>query len=120
MGLSKALQTVASKVSKSLGGAAVLRKSSSTYDPATGQTTTTTTDYTVYVSYEEYSDHLVDGTAIQTTDRKALFSAGDLPSGVAPAQNDKLIEGGKTMTVVRVRPTEVQGSAVTYQLQVRA
>jgi hypothetical protein len=120
MGLAETLQRAAGTVSKQFGGAATLRKYSSTYDPATGTTTSTTTDHTVYVTYEDYSDHLVDGTAIQTTDRKALFSAGDLPAGVAPAQNDELIEGGTTMTVVRVRPAEVQGSAVTYQLQVRA
>lgn len=120
MGLAQSLQAVASKVQKRLGGAATLTTKRSTYDPATGQTSTTSTSYPVYVSYDDYADHLVDGTAIQTTDRKALLSAGDLPSGVAPVANDTLTEGGKTMTVVRVRPSEVSGETVAYEIQVRS
>lgn len=120
MGLAKALQSVASKVEKKFGGTATLTTKRSTYNPATGQTSTTSTAYTVYVSYEDYSDHLVDGTAIKTTDRKAMFSAGDIAAAVVPMQNDTLTEGGNTMTIVRVRPVEVAGTVVTYQLQVRS
>jgi hypothetical protein len=87
-----------------------------TYDPTTGSTTPTETAQTVQACVFPYSNALIDGTLIRTTDLQALVAA----SGVSePAAGSTLLWGGVTRTIVRAKNLGPAGTFVLYELQVR-
>jgi hypothetical protein len=89
-----------------------------TYDPTTGATTDdVTTDYTGTGRLGNYRDSAVDGTLFLQGDRQATFVPDD--ASATPVVGDTLIVGSDTYSVINGKERSVNGTAVSWTLQVR-
>ena len=96
-----------------------MRRSATTggndWDPSSG--TTTTTDYAATMVVTDYAQKDVDGTVIQSTDKKVLMAPG---VAVVPNTSDVLVTpDGDTLSVVAVKPLKPAGTLVLYEIQAR-
>jgi hypothetical protein len=97
------------------------RITGSVYDASAGTNTPTTADVTVSGVEQMYQDRDVDGTLIQTGDRKVLIEGKALAAAsVAPSENDTLTYDGTAHKVITVSRTRAGGVNIVYELQVRA
>jgi hypothetical protein len=95
-----------------------LTRTAATYDPATSSTgTPTETVQTGSGAEIEYDSRDIDGTLVKVGDKKLLLSAVDFTE---PQAGDVVTVGANTYTVIRCKPTNPAGTAVLYQVQVRA
>lgn len=89
-------------------------------NPVTANTTEgglTEKSYSCKGVISDYSDLQVDGTVIQTGDRRIVLLAGSLPSNISPDTGDFIeIEGGKS-TIVQVF-RDPAGATYTCQTRV--
>jgi len=121
--LLKAAQA-AMKAAKAVGATkvATLRRTTSSYNPATGTNTTSTTDYSwtgVLDSYDGMvargGDYVMDGMAVIAGDRRWLGAASDVDVTPDP-ETDTLIVDSVTYQIVTAK-TDPAGA--THELQVR-
>lgn len=64
----------------------------------------------------EYDAYHVNGTTILANDRKALIIAATLPTGIEPADGDKLTAQGKHYNVIHVKRDP---ASATFECQLR-
>lgn len=95
---------------------ATYRRTSSTYNPATGSNTVTNTDYTVPMVLTSYSSFEVDKNVVLVSDRKCIVRQAAM--SVSPnIATDKVIAESKTYNIIRVTQDP---AAATYTLQLRS
>lgn len=87
------------------------------YNTATSSVTETTANYTFTGAVTSYNSREIDGTLIQSGDRKVIVAASGL--AVVPKISDKVTGIGDTVRVVNVRTLRESGETVAYVLQVR-
>lgn len=91
------------------------RAGTPTYNPATGDVTADAdTAFTIRGVFVAYRDEHIDGTLIQSGDRKLLVSADG--SETAPQKGD-VVDG---MSLINVRTFAPNGIAVAWSCQARA
>lgn len=93
------------------------RRTSGSYDPATGAATVTEATYTITAAVLDYPQRVIDGTRIQQGDKKVLVSAEGLT--VEPDVDDLLTIASVFHTIVRARKISPSGENVLWELQVR-
>jgi len=76
------------------------------------------TDYPGYGVVTEFNRREVDGTLVQTGDKKVLLSAEDLQ--IAPETSDLVVVDGVEYKIVTINPLSPAGTVVLYELQIRA
>lgn len=92
------------------------RRTSSTYNPATGANVVTNTDYTVPMVLTKYDSFEVDRQSVLSTDRKCIVRQAAM--SVTPnIATDKVIAESKTYNIIRVTQDP---AAATYTLQLRS
>ena len=121
MGLKRAtLAKAVNSAFKALGDipvSAVLRRSTSTYDTATGINTVSTSDTTIYKAiFTKFEKFEVDKVVVLATDVKLIFQQSEV-SIVPSTAIDTIIWNSKTYNILRVGEDP---AAVTYILQLRA
>ena len=102
------------------GAAGSVRRSATTggnsWDPSSG--TTTTTDYPATMVVTDYAQADINGTVIQSTDKKVLMAPG---VAVVPNTSDVLVTpDGGTLSVVGVKPLKPAATLVMYEIQARS
>ena len=120
MGLREAIQSAAGAAVKAVGNVAVSTDYrsfvSSSYNTATGSTTTThTTVEGVSVIFDAFRLEQIDGQKVKPEDKLALVAQTQIP-GVTPDDNDQLTEGAVVWNVMRVG---VDPAGAMWELQVR-
>jgi len=116
--LDKRMRALGQRLVDAYGKPVTLRRTTSTYDPATGTTSTSTTNYSVNGVLEGYEDSRIDGTVVQAGDLRVTIPAQNL--AIAPSmETDALVIGSGTWTLVNVRPTYSGEQVAIYELQVR-
>jgi hypothetical protein len=93
------------------------KKTSGTYDPATGSATVTETAYSITAAVFDYPQRVIDGTRIQHGDKKVLVSCEGLT--VDPDVDDAVTISSVSHQVVRARKISPAGEIVIWELQVR-
>jgi hypothetical protein len=93
------------------------KRTSGTYDPATGAATVTEATYSVTGAVFDFPAAVIDGTLIQQGDKKVLVSA--LGLSVEPDVDDSLTIGGTAHQIVQVKKLSPAGTTVLWTLQVR-
>lgn len=120
MTLDARFRSLARKMTGKYGKAITLRKTESTYDPATGQTTETTTDYAVKTEPPQpYEQRYIDGQLIQTGDMRLLVAATDPGLTDTPDLEWKALMDGDTWQIVTIRPIWSGEQVAAYELQTR-
>jgi len=79
-------------------------------------TNPTTASYSVKGYVTDYAQGQINGTLVKVGDRVAVIYGSSLPAGVEPATADKIGDGAKTWTVVRV---ERHSDGAVFHLQLR-
>ena len=110
----------ATRLLERFGAAGAVRRSSTTggnaWDPSSG--TTTTTDYPATMVVTDYAQADINGTVIQSTDKKVLMAPG---VAVVPNTSDVLVTpDGGTLSVVGVKPLKPAATLVMYEIQARS
>jgi len=101
------------------GKAMTLRRTTSTFDPATGDTTESTSDTSIDASSPRaFSPERIDGTLIQDGDAVVAIPAQQLTTTPTPETDSVLIDGVEWQ-VVRVQPRYAGEQVTTYSVQVR-
>lgn len=93
------------------------KRTSGTYDPATGAATVTEATYSVTGAVFDFPAAVIDGTLIQQGDKKVLISV--LGLSVEPDADDSLTIGGTAHQIVQVKKLSPAGTTVLWTLQVR-
>lgn len=121
MALKKA--TIAKAVSsafKVLGDipeAAILRRTTSSYDTSTGDNTTSTSDYNISKAiFTKFESFEVDKVVVLASDVKLIIQQSELT--VTPSlASDTIIRGGRAFNILRVGQDPADA---TYSMQLRA
>ena len=112
------------KAATSLGAtkSVTLRRTASTYDPATGVNRPSDTDHPWTVIVSHYADGLVDGSSVMRGDRRLLGAAADLAVTPDP-ETDTIIMDSVTWQMVNDGTVQsgVQSdpASATWTVQVR-
>ncbi|PRD42118.1 hypothetical protein C5748_18385 [Phyllobacterium phragmitis] len=77
----------------------------------------TTETYPCTLAVLVYDDKDIDGTLIKATDKKIYMSSKGL--AIEPTTTDKIVIGGASHTIVKVKPLNPAGLVVFYEAQVR-
>lgn len=80
------------------------------YDPTITETITP-----VYAICTDYEAREIDGSLIQSDDKKYMFC-----SEIAPATGDSIIDGGKRLSIVRLREQKPGEITIYHEAQARA
>ena len=106
----RVLQTI-----NDFGSDAILKsETTSTYDPATGTSTTTESEKTLKVIVEAYTAMEMIGDVL-SGDLKVMIPNVD----VVPTIKDKIIFNGLIYNIINIEPSILQNEVLYYQLQVR-
>lgn len=98
-------------------GVTIARTTSGGYDPATGGVTAPTASQSGSAVVREYARQHVDGTLIQSGDKRVILAASGLT--FAPAPGDSVTAGGDVLQVVSVIERNPAGTPLVYELQGR-
>jgi len=83
--------------------ATLYRKTSGTYNPATGKVASgNESSYPVKAIIKEYTQNELKGTSILSTDRKCLLRQKEVVAAGEIATSDRIIISGKTMNIIDV------------------
>lgn len=98
------------------------RRQQGAYDPIAGGSPTVTVSHQGSAFRDTYEQKDVDGTRIKQGDVKLLVSpakldGSDLPE---PTTQDQVLFGGKTYTLIAVKPWNYAGMDVGFEVQARA
>jgi hypothetical protein len=99
------------------GQAAALKRPNSS-GPAYAPVEGTPTSYAVTVVVNDYRNAEIDGTRVQSGDKKVMMAKGSL--AIEPTTSDTLVIGGKEHAIVEVRPLNPGGTVILYEVQARA
>ena len=119
MSLADAIQKAISNVSAIPGiGSDVTLRSVTTgaYNATTGAIAESTTDVALKAVFEDVNAREVN-ELVQADDRKCTVSANDISS--APSTADRIIYGGVSHQIVRVKTVMQSGVDISYQLFLR-
>lgn len=112
-------RATAERLINKFGKPITIRRTSSTYNPATGSTTETTADHSGNAAPPSpYEERLIDGSLIQVGDMRVTVPARSL-SIVPSTTTDTVVMDGATWQLVRVMPLFSGELVATYELQVR-
>ncbi len=104
MGLkTKTIQKAVSAAFKALGELVqpiTYRRTTSVYNPATGQMVKTNTDYTVKAVITDFSNYEIDRVTVLAFDRKVIVQTKDMPVVPVVATDTVLIDN-KSHNIVR-------------------
>lgn len=90
-----------------------------TYNPASGDISgESSTDYVLTGALLNYKNYEIDGTLIQSGDRRCLLAAKGMT--VVPRVGDLILIDSYIFTVVNFETKEVGGTALAYVLQIRS
>jgi hypothetical protein len=118
MSLAKSLESVAGKVINKFGGDVTIRYvSAGSYNTTSGTTTETTTDTAIKGVVEGVSSTEVD-ELIKKTDKRLTVAATDLAT--VPAPKDRVVIDSVEFQIITVNTLEQEGTAITYELILRA
>jgi len=116
--LDKRMRALGQRLVGTYGKSVTLRRTTSSFDPSTGQTTESTTDYATSGVLENYADSRTDGTLIQTGDLQVTVPALNL--SVTPDQEtDSLMIDSEAWTIVNLSRIYSGEQQALYQMQVR-
>ncbi|MDE1711831.1 hypothetical protein [Chromobacterium amazonense] len=87
------------------------------FDPVTRRTTPAVVKYTGKGVSQKVGAGEVNGTSIQTGDRRLIVAAMAIP--FVPSPNDSVVADGATWNVSHVATESAQGVAVTHELLIR-
>lgn len=109
-------QQTATRLIDRFGSAATLKRPNSS-GPAYAPVEGTPTSYAVTVVVNDYRNAEIDGTRVQSGDKKVTIAKGSL--AIEPTTSDTLVIGGVDHAIVEVRPLNPGGTVVLWTLQVR-
>lgn len=117
--LDKKARATAQRLVDKYGKAITIRRTVSSYDPATGTETTTNTDYSTKTAPpENYRLDQIDGTLVKRGDQRLLVAAQGL--SIEPsAQTDSVIMDATTWAVVAVEAIWSGEQVAGWYIQVR-
>ena len=120
MGLSATIGRAVGSAFTALGDlvkTATYRRTSSSYDPATGANTVTNSDTSVSAVFTKFTElEIQRSTGMQVTDVKMTIQQSAIT--VTPStQTDRVLYGGKTYAIVNFTPDP---AGATFTLQLRA
>lgn len=91
------------------------RRTTTTYNPATGTNTTTNSDTTIHMVFTSYQSFEIDRVTVTVADVKGIFESRLL--AITPNTiTDKVIRSGKTYNILAAK-TDPSGSLYTLQLR---
>ena len=98
-------QDIAGKINKALGplvfDLTLIKKSvGSRGSDITAGTNPTSSSTSCKGFVDRYKDREIDGTRVQTSDRKISILGASLPSGTVPTPGDQIVAEGQTWVVV--------------------
>ena len=96
-----------------MGKSVTIRTPSITYPVNPYDPVEAVSDETAVAVVEQIRQHEIDGTVIQTGDRKYLVAARDL--AVAPAVGSRVVDGVE-MEIVKVEPVSPGGTDIVYSV----
>ena len=119
MGLRATFASAVSAAFTALGDipqSATYRRTTTTYDPTTGNNTSTNADTTVTAIFTRFSEMEIGrAVGIQVTDVKMLLQQSSL--AITPSiQLDTIINGGNTYNIVNFNP-DPAGAMYVFQLR---
>lgn len=118
MSLAKSLKSVAGKVINKFGGDVTIRfVSAGAYNTTTGTVTESTSDTTVKGLIEGVTSTEID-ELIKRTDKRLTVAANDLET--VPAPKDRVVISSVEYQIITVNTQEQEGTALTYELILRA
>lgn len=116
------LRTTAKSLIDKFGKQVSLVRESTTYNPATGQTTTTSTSTTVNATPpKDFTAARIDGTLIQQGDTVIQIAAQGLDLGTpdTPQQSDKVTIDSSTWKIVQIGKVYSGEQIALYTLHLR-
>lgn len=123
MGLRATIVGAVSSAFKAVGDIAetcTYRRTSSTYNPATGANVITNTDYTILRAiYSKYESFEIDKVVVLGSDVKMIVQKSELGTTVPNLATDKLLRtsDSKTYNIIRVSQDP---AGATYTIQLRS
>lgn len=121
MGLRDTLAKAADSAFKALGDipeSATYRRTTNTYNPATGSSVDVDSDFTLDVIFTSYQNFEIDRVAILSTDVKAIIKTADMTGLIPSASADMVIRSnGEEFHVLRYSEDP---AGATYSIQLRA
>ena len=114
------LQSTAADLLEEFGTQGILtRKTTTTPDPAKPHVVEPVEQsHDIILVAGQYELRDIDGTVILSGDRRLYVAAEGLT--VQPEPSDEITYGGETLTVVNSSPVNPAGTALLYDVQVRA
>lgn len=112
------------KLVKDKGQQLTLERSTSSYDPTTGETTKTTNQYAISGKFSNYDQSLIDGSLVKEGDRQLFISPVNPEDegttiSVEPATGDTIEGSREVVQVVSIQTIEESGEVLGYKAQVR-
>ena len=91
------------------------------YDAATDKTVEGVDDYEIRGLFTEFKETDIDGTRVQTGDRRILlYAIGDVPEDLERAEDSKIIDADdRIWNAVSIRPLSPGGTTLLYKVHVR-
>lgn len=120
MGFEAAIKKAVEKVSQISGigtSVTIRRVVTGQYNTTTGEMREVTTDTAVKGVMEDVNQREVN-EIVQADDRKLVIPANSVST--APSTSDRVIIGGDTHQIIRVKTQDQAGVAITYELILRA
>lgn len=99
--------------------AITLTQETGTYDPMTGLASSQSSLSVKATPFDSYTQDEINNTQIQRSDLRTIVAAEDLGAFVIAPNKTKLARGGKSYTIVSVKPIFGGDRAVAYELQCR-
>jgi hypothetical protein len=117
MALASSLQKTASKLMAKFGGEVTIRRVTlGAYNTTTGTAAETTSDTAIRGVLEDVNLREVNDL-IQAGDKRMTIAAAD--TAAVPTMADRVIIGGRTLQVIKVRTIEQDNQPITYELILR-
>ena len=112
--LSDKLFTTAERLLTTYGQAIAVQRSSSSYNPVTGETVNTSNSYSGVGYPSRYTSQAIDNVLIMQSDTLLIFS-----SDTKPKVNDVFTFGDETLAALDVQNITLSGSSIIYKVQLR-
>jgi hypothetical protein len=118
MGLANSLKKVAGKaISKFGGSVTVTFVTASAYDTSSGTITTSSSSDNIKGVLEDVNQRDVN-ELVRAGDKRLTVAAQDLTS--TPETNDRVLIGGVVHQIIQITTQELENTAITYELFLRA
>lgn len=105
---------VAAELLTEFGQAVTLKRSTGTVDPVTGADTRSTSDVTTVGVVMNYPQAIIDGTRIQSGDRRLMIDASE-----EPKLTDTVLIGSEPWSIQEIEVSSPAGTAIRYAVRIR-